>query len=130
MWDYAPIELTPGSPLLRKTPTKGEITSNNYSYIQHQIDLLKQELEKNTAKNIEFRRNIEKKLTKSKLNDRDEAEILYERIIILEKKNECLKNEVLNQKEIIQKLLTEERKKHWIRVNKRNLEFENKFDER
>ena len=35
------IELTPGSPVLRKTPTKKKITSNNYSYIQHQIDFLK-----------------------------------------------------------------------------------------
>ena len=78
-----PIELTPGSPVLRKTPTEEEITSNNYSYIQHQIDLLKQELEKNTVMNMEFQRNIEKTLTKAKLYDRNEAEILYERIVKL-----------------------------------------------
>ena len=80
------IELTPGSLILRKAPTKEEITSNNYSNIQHQIDFLKQELEKNTAKNEEFQGNIEKTLTKSKLNDRDEAEILYRWIVVLEKK--------------------------------------------
>ena len=66
-----PIELTPGSPVLRKTPTKKEITLNNYSYIQHQKDLLKQELEKNTVTNMGFQRNIEATLRKSKLNDRD-----------------------------------------------------------
>ena len=59
-----PIEVTPGSPVLRKTPTKEEITSSNYSYIYHQIDLLKQELEKNTVMNIEFQRNIKKTLKK------------------------------------------------------------------
>ena len=36
-----PIELTPESLVLRNIPTKEEITSNNYSYIQHRIDLLK-----------------------------------------------------------------------------------------
>ena len=79
---------------------------------------------------MEFQRNIEKTLIKSKLNDRDEAEILYERIVILEKENECLKNEVRNQKEIIQTLLTDERKERWKTVNKRNSEFRNKFYER
>ena len=105
-----PIELTPGSPVLRKTPTKEEITSKNYSYIQHQIDLLKQELGKNTAKSLEFQRNIDKTLTKFNLNDGDEAEILYEWIVILEKENEYLKNEIRNQKEKMQTLLTYERK--------------------
>ena len=80
-----PLELTPGSPVLQKTSTKEEITSNSYSYIQHQIDLLKQKLEKNTAKNMEcqFQRSVVKILTKSELNDNDEAEFLYERIVIL-----------------------------------------------
>ena len=56
-----PIELTPGSLVLRKTPTKEEITSNNYSYIQHQIDLLKQELENNKFHILkEHRKNTNK----------------------------------------------------------------------
>ena len=80
--------------------------------------------------NMEFQRNIEKTLTKAKLNNRDEAEILYERIVLLEKENECLKSEVRNQKEIIQTLLTDGRKERWITVNKRNLEAENKVYER
>ena len=79
---------------------------------------------------MEFQRNIVKTLTKAKLNDRDEAEILYERIVILEKENECLKNEVRNQKQIIQTLLTDERKERWITVKKRNSEVENKVYER
>ena len=36
-----PMELTLGSPVLQKTPTKETIFSNNGSYIQHQVDLLK-----------------------------------------------------------------------------------------
>ena len=79
---------------------------------------------------MEFQRNIEKTLTKSKLNDKGEAEILYERIVTLEKENECLKNEVRNQKEIIQTLLIDEIKERWKTVNKRNSEFRNKFCER
>ena len=63
----------PGSPLLQKTPTKKGIISNKYLCIQYLIDLLKEELEKNTVANTEFQRNIEKTLAKSKLNDRDEA---------------------------------------------------------
>ena len=70
----------------------------------------KQELEKSTVTNTEFRKKIEETLTKAKLNDRDKAEILYERIVILEKENECLKNEVRNQKEKIKTLLTSETK--------------------
>ena len=76
---------------------------------------------------MEFQRKIEKTLTKAKLNDKDKKKILYERIVILEKENECLKNEVRNQKEIIQTLLTDERKERWITVNKRNSEVEDKI---
>ena len=63
----------PGSPLLQKTPTEEGIISNKYLCIQYLIDLLKEELEKNTVANTEFQRNIEKTVAKSKLNDRDEA---------------------------------------------------------
>ena len=68
---------------------------------------------------MEFQRNIEETLTKSRLNDSDEAEILYEWTVILEKENECLKNEAIKEKEIIQTLLTDERKEQWKTVNKR-----------
>ena len=55
-----PIQVTPRSLVLQKTPTKEEINSNNYSYNYQQIDLLKQELEKNTVMNIEFQRTSRK----------------------------------------------------------------------
>ena len=61
---------------------------------------------------MEFQSNIEKTLTKAKQNNRDEAEILYESIVILEKENECLKSEIRNQKEIMQTLITDEKKNH------------------
>ena len=61
---------------------------------------------------MEFQSNIEKTLTKAKQNNRDEAEILYESIVILEKENECLKSELRNQKEIMQTLITDEEKNH------------------
>ena len=89
-----------------------------------------QELEKNTVMNMEFQRNMEKTLKKAKLNYRDEAEILYERIVILGKEKKCLKTEVRHQKEIMQTLLTDERKERWVKVNKINLEVENKVYER
>ena len=60
---------------------------------------------------MEFQRNIKKTLTKGKLNDGDEAEALYEWIVIIEEENECLKNEVRSQKEIYKhsELLNEKR---------------------
>ena len=61
---------------------------------------------------MEFQSNVEKTLTKAKQNNRDEAEILYESIVILEKENECLKSELRNQKEIMQTLITDEKKNH------------------
>ena len=61
---------------------------------------------------MEFQSNIEKTLTKAKQNNRDEAEILYESIVILEKENECLKSELRNQKEIMQTLITDEKNNH------------------
>ena len=61
---------------------------------------------------MEFQSNIEKTLTKAKQNNRDEPEILYESIVILEKENECLKSELRNQKEIMQTLITDEKKNH------------------
>ena len=65
---------------------------------------------------MEFQRNIKKTLTKGKLNDGDEAEALYEWIVIIVEENECLKNEVLSQKEIYKhsELLNEKRNRNSI----------------
>lgn len=41
-----------------------------------------------------------------------------------------MKNEVKNRKEMIQTLLTDQRRKRWITKNKRNSEAENKIYER
>ena len=41
-----------------------------------------------------------------RIHKRDEAEILYEKITILEKENQCLKNEVKNQQAAIEMLIT------------------------
>ena len=39
----------------------------------------------------------------------DSAEILYKRIRMLEKKNQCLKNEIKNQQAVIEILITNDR---------------------
>ena len=41
-----PIVLSPSSPMLLKTPTKTELPSTNIAYLEHQIDRLRQEMEK------------------------------------------------------------------------------------
>ena len=60
---------------------------NDTTYIQHQIDLLKQELEKKIATNNGFKNFISKKLAGETAHKNDEAEILYKRTAILEKEN-------------------------------------------
>ena len=44
-----PIEMSPPSPKIHKTPPKHEISDNALTHIQSQIDILKEEIEqKNT----------------------------------------------------------------------------------
>ena len=86
-----PVVLSPSSPVLSKTPTKTQIPSTDMTYIQHQIDALRQEIEKNAAENIKFKNLIKKTLTEERIRKRDEAEIFYEKIAILEKKINVLK---------------------------------------
>ena len=50
-----PIELSPASPVLPKTSTMEHLPSNETIYIQHQIDLLRQELENNIAANNDLK---------------------------------------------------------------------------
>ena len=54
--------------------------------MQHQIDALRQEIEKNAPENNEFKNLIKKKLTEERIHKRDEAEILHEKITVLEKR--------------------------------------------
>ena len=56
-----PIELSPVSPVLPKTPTIKHLPLNDTSF-QHQIDLLRQELEKSITANNDFKKFINKKL--------------------------------------------------------------------
>ena len=43
-----------------KTRTKTQISSTDVTYLQHQIDRLRQEIEKNAAENNEFKNLIKK----------------------------------------------------------------------
>ena len=76
-------------------------------YIQHQIDRLRQEMEKNAAENNEFKTLMRKTLAVEQTHKRQEAQIIYEKIIVLEKENQCLKNGVKNQQAVIEMLITE-----------------------
>ena len=104
-----PIELSPASPVLPKTPTIEHLPLNGTTYFQHQIDLLRQELEKNVTANNDFKNFINKKLADERAHKNDSAEILYEKIRILEKENQCLKNEIKNQQAVIEMLITNDK---------------------
>ena len=101
--------LSPSSPVLLKTPTKAQIPSTDMTYIHHQVDRLRQEIEKNAAENNESKNLIKKNLTEGRIHKRDEAKILSKNITILEKENQCLKNEVKNQQAAIEMLITEDK---------------------
>ena len=49
------------STVLSKTPTKTKIPSTDMTFIQHQVDALRQEIEKNAAENNEFKNLIKNK---------------------------------------------------------------------
>ena len=80
-----------------KSPIKEDITQNTISYIYNQIELLKEEINK-TNNNLNHRN----------ARERDDSDILYERIALLEKENECLKNEIKNHQLIIQMITSNE----------------------
>ena len=145
-----PIVLSPGSPVLPKSPSAEESQSNEFAiketteesqsnefateetteenqsselaYIQLQIDILRKKLkegfERNDASNDKFQKHIENVITKAKICDRGEVEILYNRITILETENVCLKNEIKSQKEIIKFFQSNENNEHWVIQNK------------
>ena len=93
-----PIVLSPVFPVLLKTPIKTQIPSTNMTYIQHQIDRLRQKMEKATAENNEFK-NLIKKNAEERIYKTDEAEILYEKNTNLEKKNNVLKTRLKTNKQ-------------------------------
>ena len=59
--------------------------------IQHQIDRLRQEMEKNAAENNELRIRLKKNLAEERIHKRDEAEILYKKLPFLKNKTNVLK---------------------------------------
>ena len=103
------LELSPASPVLPKTPTMEHLPLNDTSYFQHQIHLLRQELEKNVPANNDFKNFINKKLADEREHKNASAEILYEQIRMLEKENQCLKNEIKNQQAVIEMLITNDK---------------------
>ena len=76
------------------------LPSNETTYIQHQIDLLRQELENYF---------INEKLADEESIKNDSAEILHETIRMLEKENQGLKNEIKNQQVVTEMLITNDK---------------------
>ena len=68
-----PIVLSPTSSVLLKTPTKTQTPSTDMTYIQHQIDRLRQEMKKNAAESNEFKNLIKKNVAKERICRRDEV---------------------------------------------------------
>ena len=57
-----PIVLSPSFSVLSKSPTKTKIPSTDMTDMQHQIDALRQEMEKNAAENNELKNLIKKQI--------------------------------------------------------------------
>ena len=85
-----PIELSSASPVLPETLAMEHLLLNDTTNFQHQIDLLRQEMEKNITANINYKNFISKKLADERAIKNDSSEILYERLRMLEEEN-CLK---------------------------------------
>ena len=79
---------------------------NDTAHFQHQIDLLRQELEKNVTEINYFKNFISKNLADERAHKNYAAQILYNRIRMPEKENQCLKNEIKNQQAVIEMLIT------------------------
>ena len=70
--------------------------------------MLKEEIEKTSSYCTKFKDDINKKLEHKSICQRDEDKILYKRIDLLEKKNNCLRSNIKNQQFIIQMLKSNE----------------------
>ena len=98
-----PIELSPASSVLPKTRTMEHLPLNDTTYFQHQVDLLRQELEKSVTANNDFKNFINKKFADERAHKNDAAEILHDRIRMFEKESQCLINEIKNQQAVNRK---------------------------
>ena len=73
--------------MLPETLAMEHLLLNDTTNFQHQIDLLRQEMEKNITANINYKNFINKKLADERAIKNDSAEILYERLRMLEEEN-------------------------------------------
>ena len=88
------IELSPASAVLPKTPTMEHLPLNDTTYFQHQIDLLRQELEKNVTANNDFKNFINKKLADERAHKNDSDEIYMKKLECLKRKTSALKTKL------------------------------------
>ena len=109
-----PIEMSSASSKIHKAPSKHKMSDNALTHIQSQGDILKEKIEKTNTYYLEFKHNINKKLKHKNIREGDENEISYERIVVLEKENNCLKNEIKHEQLIVQMLTSNENGyTHW-----------------
>ena len=73
--------------MLPETLAMEHLLLNDTTNFQHQIDLLRQEMEKNITANINYKNFINKKLADERAIKNGSAEILYERLRMLEEEN-------------------------------------------
>ena len=77
------------------------------TYTQYQIDRLRQEMEKNVAETKEFKNLIKKiQLRKGFTKETKQEYFMKKLAFLIEKENQCLKNEVKNQQATIEMLMT------------------------
>ena len=93
--------------MLPKSPATEHLSLNDTTYFQHQIDLLRQELE--MILRNDFKNFINKKLADERAHKNVAAKISHERIRMLEKENQCLKNAIKNQQARIEMLITNDK---------------------
>ena len=101
------------------TPMKDDQQIQNLTQIQYQIDQLKEELENEINSNREFKEMFCMSLERQHMKERDEADILNERIMILEKENNCLKDEIKNQQFIIQMITKDNNGFEWKTITRK-----------
>ena len=82
--------------------------------------MLRERIEESFKENVDFKNDINKRLQLKSMRDRDDVDILYKQITLLERENSCLKNEIKNQQYIIKMLANENNTSQWKSVNSRN----------
>ena len=89
------------------------LPSTTYNTFSTPNWFIKARTRKGRSANNDFKNFIKKKKKKKSPDGRahktDEAEILYEKIRMLEKENQCLKNKIKNQQVVIEMLITNDK---------------------